>query len=50
MNLMQSFLLALALLAVAVALYIIGETGAGGLALGAVIGVLVPSDIRRSGS
>ena len=48
MNQLQTFLLVLALLAVALVLYIIGETGAGALALGAVIGVLVPSDVRSS--
>lgn len=46
MNQMQSFLLALALLAVAIVLYIIEQPSAGGIALGAVIGVLVPSDVR----
>lgn len=49
MNQLQSFLLALALLAVALVLYIIDAPEAGGLALGAVIGVLIPSNITKSG-
>lgn len=45
----QTFLLAILLAIVAVLLFLIGEKVWGGTALGAFIGVVVPTSITRTG-